>query len=125
MFGWILGGLMAVLGLYLLGDTLWRAARCTDRVEATVVFAPAQERQLGRRQGKFPRYRFTQNGEEYFVTDYNAPRRGTALGDRLILCCTPRGGNRCWYVAGRLWPDAVYGALALTGAAGIGVLYLL
>ena len=126
MLGMILMLILAVLGVYLLGDALRRKMLCTRFVEATVVQQAMQEKLDGKgrqRTVKFPVYQFTLDGETHLIKDYDAGRRSPTLGERVPLYCSPKKPETLWYVSGRLWSDALWGAISLAGAVVVALLY--
>ena len=126
MLGMILMLILAVLGVYLLGDALRRKMLCTRFVEANVIQQAMQEKLDGKgrqRAVKFPVYQFTLDGETHLIKDYDAGRRSPALGERVPLYCSPKKPEALWYVSGRLWSDALWGAVSLVGAVVVALLY--
>ena len=129
MLGFILGIILWTLGLYLSGSCLLRKLRCQTFVSATVALGCSQEtlRENGcREKNRFPQYRFSLQGKEYMVIDYNAPRSATLrTGDLVQIFCDASRPDRCWYTAGTLWKDALWGSLSLLGAVCVTILFLI
>lgn len=116
MLGLILGIILLLVGLYLLGSSLWYKIRCKMSVTATVAISYGQEiltESGSRKKVRFPRYRFQCNNTDYLVIDFNASRNSPHAGNSVTLLCDPKRPDRLWYVPGSLHKDVLWGVAYL------------
>lgn len=126
MLGIVLIVLFYIAGALLLEDCVYCRLRCTQRVEAAVEAVSADTLMRGGRRHKmnFPIYRYTVDGQEFSVKDFNAGKHsGLTPGQTVILYCSPKKPDR-FYVEGRLWHDVLSGVLAVAGGTALLLLYL-
>ncbi len=129
MLGILLGSLSLIVGLYLIGSCLLRKLRCRTFVNATVALGYHQNTlndKGSHHKNRFPQYRFSLNGKDYLVIDYNVPRGSTIrTGDIVHIFCDPSHPDRYWYPTGGLWRDVLWGVLSLLFSAFILLLFLI